>query len=370
MKFPRISISDLLPTQMVIWWRGGSKVQYLPNTQNLSKKIVAGVLACLGLGLLGCAAFAAAVCQTIFPCIGLMIIGCVLLGIAYLQYSKGWLRLESPLFRKTNIFEKPINWLGCLSLLQSWGKIRPGCYYHPGCPQVEICEGSQEIIDKICQKKADRNTSLFLIQEMDRAALKQRTATKTTLSEKTFDIDPSVVSSLLSEIEGESQEESGPKVISWSPANEESHRTYPKSVIYVNIPEVSAGAKEYPGKQYIDAYSEAFSTALNQIGDPSIVKKHTIYILTPILGLPDTLPPEERQTIKLLSQAAFLYTAELVAEQLAEQKRDSIRIKFVLTDPTSATPLRFSPCRSSISRSPVPLSFSGFVEEGDNRNFA
>ncbi|CRI33077.1 Uncharacterized protein BN1224_CV14_A_05860 [Chlamydia pneumoniae] len=366
MKFPRISISDLIPTQMVIWWRGGGNVHYVPNAQNLPKKILGGVLACFGLALLGCAAFAAGVCQTIFPCIGLMILGLVLLGFAYLQYSKGWSRFERPLFRETKVFEKPINWLGCLSLLQSWKKIRPGCYYHPGCPQVEICEGSQEIVTKIFQKKSDRNTSIFLIQEMDQIALRQGIE-KSSLSRKTFAIDPSVVSSLLSEIQREEQQYLDPKVISWSSEDQASDRTHPKSAIYVNI---SDAAQEPQGRCYIDAYTKAFFTVLDQIGDPNIVKKHTIYVLTPILGVPDALPKEEQENLKLLSQAAFLYSAEQVAKRMREEKQDSIRIKFIFTDPTSPTSLYFSPHHSSTPHSVTPISLSGFVGEQESYTFA
>ncbi|SPN73684.1 hypothetical protein C10C_0523 [Chlamydia serpentis] len=350
MKFPRISISDLLPTQMLIWWRGGEKVHYLPNAQNLSKKIVGGVLACLGLGLLGCAAFAAGACLTIFPCIGLVVIGFIILGIAYLQYSKGWSRVQLPRFRKTDVFEKPLTWVQLLSLLQSWNKIRAGCYYHPGCPQVQICEASQEIIKKISRKKFDKNTSVFLIQEFDGTALKKEVEEKNTLLQKTFGLDPSTIASCPSKNQKKISERLSPEVIPRHSTNE----TCLSSAIYIKFPKVG---EDNQCREYIRAYSQAFFSALNQIRDLSGGRKQNIYILTPILGTPLTPSLGTEDEIKLISKAAFLYAAQLVAKYLAKYEPNSVRITFILKDLTSQTPLS-SPL-SNLS----PASLRDFVKE-------
>ncbi|ANH78363.1 hypothetical protein [Candidatus Chlamydia sanziniae] len=303
-----------------------------PNQQYDTQKIAASMLICLGLSLLGCSIYAAVACLTIFPCLALIVIAFVLLTVAYLQYMQGWTIIQFSKFREKY-----------RTLLLFWEKTPLG-YCHPHCPQVQIYEGTTEILKKVFLRSAWQHKLCFLVQEIDQSTLKQTPSSHGLLAERTFQLIPELKASLIQNLHFQNgvAKISDPIVIAWDVGlQKQASKPTPQCVVYVDTPyaqtDIELGDEETCEAAYTRAYIQAFTTVMSQVAFPS-VKKHGIYILVPLLGVPDNVPVKGSYPARALSKTAFLQAAEFLTKQVTKQNWP-FSVTLILVDPLNEHPL-------------------------------
>ncbi|WP_201456662.1 hypothetical protein [Chlamydia sp. 17-3921] len=337
MKFPHICF-EFVTKPSFSWLKGNNKIFYLQNSKLITKKLVSAVLFCLGLSLLGCAAFSMGVCQTFLPAVALILVAFCLFILAYYQYVKGWAAFQLPTVRKTIT---QVDWASFLSSLRLWDRISIGGFRHP-TKTLYIYEGSPKILQSLLRKRRGENNGVFLIQELDHKAIRCHCEETETLAQQAFDLPQNVKNSLRQNIE-QSGATSSPLTILW---NSPSEGICPEGIICVDIPN-SVCMETLEEKDELNYYSwsyfQGFLAAIDKATTSPVVKEMGICILTPILGVSQNLSVKETNRKILLSKIAFLQAAErLASESILPLDKALLPITLVLTDPCSVSPLSSS----------------------------
>ncbi|AGW38604.1 hypothetical protein CpecG_0432 [Chlamydia pecorum MC/MarsBar] len=315
--------------------RGNHKVLYLPKVKQTAKKMVTAIFTCIGLSLIGCAVFAAGACQTFIPSLALSLVGLCFFILAYHQYLKGRVEVSLPISSRKSAAQ--ISWGSFLSLLRPWKKVAPGYFCHPEKP-LYVCEGSKAALQAIFRQRKGENHGIFLLQEMDYKAIYTQSQGKNTLSQKAFHLPGEFHNQLRHSISKKDTLLAPLEVL----CPESLGKPFPQWVICVNIPGISDDdiSDEDKIRSYSKCYLQGFLKAVETAKTSRVVNHVGLCILTPILGVPQSLSLKEETYTLNLSKIAFMQAAESLASETLVMEGECWPITLVLTDPRSVAPLR------------------------------
>ncbi|WP_348663718.1 hypothetical protein [Chlamydia vaughanii] len=342
MKLPRMCFGPVPKFAFMCVRQHNERIHYIPNARHLAKKVLAGLFLLLGAGAVACGILAASICQTLMPCIGLLILGMLLFVFAYCQYVKAWTRLEIPDLHYRKHIVSQLTEKEYFSLLRTFRSVSPGKYCHPCKRNISISEGTVEQLKKNLEKRTVKKSGVFLIQELDLEAIRQKQLETETVYQGVFKLPESMRECVNNSLKTSVSRE---KIIAVPWINQDQWVT-PQEVIYTGIPGLRQESTHGEGAPelltvYTKAYVAAFTAAITRASVSRTVSREGLCIVVSPLGVVKALEAEEVHAQKILSKIAFLQAVEYMATKavLPENKAELL-INIVLIDPESIAPLR------------------------------